>query len=284
MEPATYDIRNGKGKPMTGKSCRTRYPIVLLHGLGYRDDMPLLASWGRIPETLGRAGASVFLGGLDAFNSHEHNATILKERIFSILADNGAEKVNIIAHSKGGIEARHMISRLGMAATVASLTTVCTPHLGTCMADIALRLIPCEDSFIFGAVDLFAAILGDRVPDSAAAIRELSRPFMTEFNRHMPDAPEVYYQSFGTMMHSPLDDPFYMLSQPMIAKYEGPNDGMVTTTSCQWGHFRGTIAGKEEGHGISHLQIIDFQRRDISGVDIPAVYVSMVRELKNLGF
>lgn len=284
MEPATYDIREGKGAPTTEESCRTRYPIVLLHGLGYRDDMPLLASWGRIPETLGRAGASVFLGGLDAWNSHEHNAAALKKHLFSILADSGAAKVNIIAHSKGGIEARYMISRLGMAASVASLTTVCTPHRGTCMADIALKLISCEDNCLFGAVNFFAAILGDKVPDSAAAIRELSRPFMAEFNRHMADAPEVYYQSFGTMMHSPLDDPFYMLSQPIIAKHEGPNDGIVTTASCQWGRFRGIIAGREEGHGISHLQIIDFRRRDVSGVDIPGVYVSMVQELKEMGF
>lgn len=283
MKPVTYDIRDWKETP-AGESCRTRYPIVLLHGLGYRDDMPLLASWGRIPETLRKAGASIFLGGLNAWNSHEHNAKALKERLFSILSDTGAEKVNILAHSKGGIEARHMISSLGMAATVASLTTVCTPHRGTCMADIALKLIPCEDNFVFEAVNFFAAILGDKGPDSGAAIRELSRPFMAEFNRKMPDAPEVYYQSFGTMMSSPLDDPFYMFSQPIIAKHEGPNDGIVTTASCQWGRFRGIIAGKEKRCGISHLEIIDLQRRDISGVDIPTAYVSMVRDLKEMGF
>jgi triacylglycerol lipase len=282
MSPVIYESKEGD-KESIPECCSTRYPIVLLHGLGYRDDMALLASWGRIPQTLREAGATVFHGNLDAWNSHEHNAMALKKRIVEILSETGAEKVNLIAHSKGGLEARYMITLLNMGDKVASLTTICSPHRGTCMADIALRLIPNEENFIFGAMNFFAAFLGDKVPDSAAAIRELSRPFMAEFNQQVPDSPGVYYQSFGTMMRTPLDDPFFMLSNPIIDRIEGQNDGMVTTDSCQWGTFRGIIAAKKKGRGISHLEIIDFQRRDIAGVDIPAVYVSMVRELKEMG-
>ena len=29
--------------------CNTRYPIVLVHGLGFRDDAPLIKYWGKIP-------------------------------------------------------------------------------------------------------------------------------------------------------------------------------------------------------------------------------------------
>ena len=40
-------------------------------------------------------------------------------------------KVNIIAHSLGGLDARQMLTHLGMGSRVASLTTVGTPHRGT---------------------------------------------------------------------------------------------------------------------------------------------------------
>ena len=54
------------------ESCATKYPLVLLHGLSYRDDMALLASWGRIPDVLTEAGAKVFLGGLQAWDTIEY--------------------------------------------------------------------------------------------------------------------------------------------------------------------------------------------------------------------
>jgi triacylglycerol lipase len=59
--------------------------IVLLHGPGYRDDMALLASWGRIPNYLSQAWAKVFQGGLEAWGSIENNAAGLKVIIEKIL-------------------------------------------------------------------------------------------------------------------------------------------------------------------------------------------------------
>jgi hypothetical protein len=59
---------------------------------------------------------------------------------------------------------------------------------------------------------------------------------------------------------------------------------MVSAVSCRWGNFRGIIAGKEPGRGISHLEMVDFRRRAISGVDIPGVYAAIVAELKEMGF
>ena len=49
------------------------------------------------------------------------------------------EKVHVIAHSMGGLDARYMISRLGMEDRVLSLTTVGTPHRGSKYADWGIR-------------------------------------------------------------------------------------------------------------------------------------------------
>ncbi len=259
--------------------CATRYPVVLLHGLGYRDDMPRLASWGRIPEWLKRNGARVYLGGLDAWASHESNAKLLKAQIEKVIEESGAGKVNLVAHSKGGIEARFLISCLGMAPVVASLTTVCTPHRGTSAADALHGLVPGR----VGLVNLAARWAGDRAPDAAAAIHALTRPAMSAFNERVKDAPGVCYRSYGSKVKSALDDPVFGVSHSVVRKHEGENDGMVSTGSCPWGDFRGFITG-DGRRGISHLDMVDFRRKAVAGVEIPSVYVSMVEELKQLGF
>jgi pimeloyl-ACP methyl ester carboxylesterase len=259
--------------------CATRYPIVLLHGLGYRDDMPLLSSWGRIPKRLERAGARVYLGGLDAWAPYEYNAALLKTQVERFLAQAGADKVNVIAHSRGGIEARYMISRLGMAAHVASLTTVCTPHRGTAAADAICGLVTSSAAL----AGMFARWAGDRSPDGAASIRELSRPAMQEFNKCVPDAPGVLYRSYGSLMKSPLDDPFFALSYVVVLEREGENDGMVAANSCRWGDFRGYVSSGPGHRGISHLDMVDFHKHAVGGIEIPERYVSAVEELKALG-
>src|SRR5262249_55172107 len=43
--------------------------------------------------------------------------------------------INLIAHSMGGLDCRFMISHLGMADRVCSLTTICTPHQGSYLAE-----------------------------------------------------------------------------------------------------------------------------------------------------
>ena len=58
----------------------------------------------------------------------------LARRLRDVLRETGAEKVNIIAHSKGGLDSRWAITKLGLAPQVASLTTINTPHRGCVFA------------------------------------------------------------------------------------------------------------------------------------------------------
>lgn len=261
--------------------CATRHPIILLHGIAFRDNM-IFSSWGHVPDFLRRGGALVFLGGLGAWNSYIQNAQSLKTRIAEVLVETGARKVNLIAHSKGGLDARYMISRLGMGDKVASLTTVSTPHRGSAFADVATKLTPDEHGLAYGIVDLLGKLMGDKGPQSALAIAELTRANMEKFNAETPDAEGVHYQSFGTRMTSLLDDPLFVPSYEIVKKYEGENDGMVSVSSCQWGNFRGILEG--HGSGISHLQITGAVRDVVSGINIPMWYVGMVQDLKVQGY
>ena len=96
--------------------CKTRYPILLLHGAGFRD-LKRPFYWGRIPDALEAHGAALYYGRQDCWASVGDNAQFLKGRLLKILEETGAEKVNIIAHSKGGLDARCAITTLGMSPT-----------------------------------------------------------------------------------------------------------------------------------------------------------------------
>ena len=108
-----------------------QYPVVLVHGIFAHDRASIIKFWGRIPQFLTGRGIPVFWGNTDAWGSYESNALILKKTIESILAQTRTKKVNIIAHSKGGIDARYLVWKHDFGAKVASLTTMCTPHHGS---------------------------------------------------------------------------------------------------------------------------------------------------------
>ena len=119
-------------------SCLAKYAFVFVHGAALRD-WDRFNYWGRIPSVLASHGCRFYYGNQDGWASIENNADTLKARITEVLRESGADKVNIIAHSKGGIESRHLISSLGMADVVASLTTVSTPHRGVKTMDLLLK-------------------------------------------------------------------------------------------------------------------------------------------------
>ena len=70
----------------------------------------------------------------------------LNRTVPRILAETRTRKANIIAHSMGGLDARHMLfndrGQGRIHESVASLTTIGTPHEGTSFADWALNYFP----------------------------------------------------------------------------------------------------------------------------------------------
>ena len=91
---------------------------------------------------LEKNGARIFYGNHQSAAAVADSGREIADRIQEVLAETGAEKVNIIAHSKGGLDSRYAMSQLGAAPCVASLTTVNTPHRGCEFADYLLNLIP----------------------------------------------------------------------------------------------------------------------------------------------
>ncbi|MDR0601219.1 MAG: hypothetical protein LBG42_02455 [Treponema sp.] len=262
--------------------CKTKYPLVMVHGILFRD-LKYFNYWGRIPRELLRNGAKIYYGNQEAVGTIAANAEDIRKTILSVLDETGAEKVNIIAHSKGGLDARYAISVLGMAEKIASLTTISTPHRGCRFVDRASSLPEWFYRFVAGIFDSVFRKLGDKNPDFYNATRQFATAASEAFNLMTGDSPLVYYQSYMTMMKGPGSDPMLAPTWLLIKLLEGDNDGLVSLPSAEWGNFRGVLVSGT-GRGISHGDIIDLKRADYRGFDVTETYVKIVAELKEKGF
>lgn len=265
-----------------------KYPILLVHGMGFRDNK-FINYWGRIPKIFENDGNSVFYGNQDSNGTVEENARVLKKRIEEILTETGAEKLNVIAHSKGGLDMRYAISTLGMGEHIASLTTVSTPHNGSKTVDKLLKLPDWAVRIAGKCSDVWLKICGDKNPNAYEVFLSFSTAWAKQFNSHNHDDPKVYYQSYAFTMKNAFSDIIMFFPYTAVYLCEGESDGLITPESARWGDFRGVVR-TNSNRGISHCDEVDLRRRRFTkksgdGVsDILDVYVEILERLKSRGF
>lgn len=264
-----------------GGRCALRYPLVLVHGTGFRDHKRL-NYWGRIPAALEREGAQVFYCHQDAWGTVEDNAEAVARRVCEVLTETGAEKVNLVAHSKGGLEARWALSELGLADKVASLTTLSTPHKGSETMERLSRLPDWCFRVIGVLVNGWYRLLGDRHPNFYHASRQFTTTWCQKLTSTAQGVPGVYCQSYAAAMKRSLSDVFLCVPHFVIKRVEGENDGMVTVSSARWCAFQGVLRGAGR-RGISHADVVDLRRRDVDGFDVRAFYIGLVERLREKG-
>ncbi|MCR5477029.1 MAG: alpha/beta fold hydrolase [Lachnospiraceae bacterium] len=266
--------------------CKTRYPLLMVHGIFFRDFKPaFLNYWGRISQELTENGAQIYYGNQQSAASVESCGRELADRIRQIVAETGCEKVNIIAHSKGGLDSRAAIARYGAEDLVASLTTVNTPHRGCEFADYLLGEIEqnIQDK-VAGTYNAALRKLGDPAPDFLEGVTDLTHSACAAFNERTPDSPKIYYQSVGSVMPRAAGGRFPLnFSYHLVKHFDGENDGLVGEGSFPWGeHFE--MLRPEGSRGISHGDMIDLNRENIEGFDVREFYVQLVNGLRQKGF
>ena len=242
-----------------------RHPIVLAHGYFGFDAIGmhrLRREYFRgVRGRLEALGHSVYCVRVPAMAGIARRAEELAAQVRGIPGD----RVNIIAHSMGGLDARYAISRLGLEGRVASLTTIGTPHRGTPIADTSALWL--GDRFrlkrVFGSVGA-----------SLDGIYDLTTERMAEFNRAVLDAPGVSYASVvGSVPRG--SGPIHAFLVPgytYLLKTAGPNDGMVPAASQRWGNVLGEVAA-------DHWAQIGWSR----GFDVRAFYALLVEYLAEHG-
>ncbi|MBO4770607.1 MAG: hypothetical protein J5563_07505 [Clostridia bacterium] len=259
---------------------KTRYPILLVHGAGIKNTF-FTKAFGDIDRILRIQGHDVYESGCDGFGTVENNAEQIRAEIQDILVRTGADKVNIIAHSKGGLDSKYMIERLRMQDSVASLTTLCTPHGGSPIASGILRAPMWILRIIAFFLDLFFRILGDKHPDSFAVCGQLRR---TDAATDTMGIEGVYCQSFSSTVKKHAKKNDFVMSIPLaFSRYFEKNadtDGLVPRESAMYGIYRGDCLDGS----VSHTEIIDFMVSKSKKDKIYAFYSSLCEELVNMGF
>ncbi|MBQ9735670.1 MAG: triacylglycerol lipase [Clostridia bacterium] len=269
--------------PALASICRTKYPIVLVHGVFFRDTR-LFNYWGRVPATLKMHGATVYYGEHQSALTVKESARELTHRIQLIVERSGCEKVNIIAHSKGGLDCRYAISEFGLAPYVASLTTINTPHRGCLFAERLLDAIPERvKNKVASAYNATLKVLGDESPDFLAAVGDLTASACEALNRTLCCPEEIYTQSVGSVMEHPQKGQFPLnLSYRYVKNFDGENDGLVGESSFAWGE-KYTLLRTSGSRGISHGDMIDLSRENIKDFDVRAFYTDLVDDLRQRG-
>ena len=265
--------------------CKTKYPLLLVHGVFFRD-FDHFNYWGRIPAELEKNGATIYYGEHNSAASVNDSALELEKRIKEIVEQTGCGKVNIIAHSKGGLDSRTAIATTSARQYVASLTTINTPHRGCEFADYLLGEIPQkQQEMIAKQYNTVAAKLGDKNPDFLAAVYDLTSEKCRERNEIIHDDPDIYYQSVGSVMNEASSGQFPLNFTYRLVKYfDGENDGLVGIDSFNWGSSLQMVRLEKKGRGISHGDMIDLNRENLKGLDIREFYVQLVSDLRERGF
>ncbi len=265
------------------KICATKYPILLVHGVFFRD-FKFFNYWGRIPKELEANGATIFYGNHSSAASIANSAEELKVRIDEILNKTGAKKVNIIAHSKGGLDCRYAIAKLGIGKSVASLTTINTPHRGCLFADYLLTKIPDDvKNSIADTYNKALKKLGEKNPDFIAAVNDLTDSYCSELDAQMGTPKDIFCQSIGSILTKATSGQFPLnFSYHLVKYFDGQNDGLVSENSFKWGE-KYTLLKANGKRGISHGDMIDLNRENIAEFDVREFYVNLVSDLKNRG-
>lgn len=227
-------------------------PIVLMHGMAGFSEIGMIEYFYQVADAIRDDGYEVFALQVDPIQTIEVRAAQAATQIDAVLAETGAAQVHVIAHSQGGLDARHLISAMGYGDRIASLATIATPHHGTKVADLALGLVPGD--MMAAAAAIVNLVLGPVSMDEAdfeGQLVQLSADYLENvFNPSHPDDPRVQYFSIAgrTQLNPFVDvtqvdvvDPSMVASYGLVWTLEGGNDGLVAVDSAKWGAYLGEI-------------------------------------------
>jgi triacylglycerol lipase len=249
---------------------KLRTPIVLVHGLlGFgrvRVGPWVVANYFRgLPRALVAAGNRVYMPNLSPTGGIIDRACQLQAFLDR---KSPHEPVHLFAHSMGGLDARYLISCLGMENRVLTLTTLGTPHRGSQFADWGLRRFArlVRPLFVFSNVPY-------------QAFYDLTAAHAEEFNARTPDAPQVRYFSVAGRIERVVRHPQWALTARFLQKREGPNDGIVSVASAKYGE-------RFDVWDADHLDLVNWPNPLTNGRrrSRVAAYAELVRRLADEGY
>lgn len=258
---------------------KSKYPVLLVHGIILKDTF-FFKAFGKIPNVLREEGYCVYCSTNDGVGTIENNAKQLKQQIQKILHKEKAEKINIIAHSKGGLDCKYMIQNFNIEDKVASLTTICTPHRGSQLASTILRWPKWILIISSTCINLCYKILGDKRPNVLKACNELKAVSKIE-DSTIAFSDKIYCQSYSSTLEKSTDDMLMTIPYIILKKYDKDKlDGMVSDKSAKFGEYKGVCVNGS----ISHTEIVDLMTNDNEKTEVYKFYREVCNDLSKQGF
>jgi triacylglycerol lipase len=210
-----------------------RHPVVFCHGMlattMLRMQIPEDTNYySHLRPFLSERGVEALYPNVPATGGVVARAEVLRD----LIRNWTDEPVNIVAHSMGGLDARYLITHLGMAKHVVSLTTIATPHQGTTVADWFClnyrQRVP-----LLLALEAFGI--------NVDGFRDCRTDVCRVFNEQTPDIADVRYYSYTAAVPSSRVSPLLRRAWNILTSAEGPNDGLVSVRSATWGEVLGML-------------------------------------------
>lgn len=284
-----------------GDYTKTKYPIVLVHGIFGFDDVIGIDYFYRIPQALSRDGARVYVAAVSSANSSELRGEQLLVQVKQILALTGAEKVNLFGHSQGAQTVRYVASV--SPELVASVTSIGGVNWGSPVADIIRDKVPegsVTETFAASVANALGTIISwfsgnSQLPqDSLAGLEVLTTQGTLAFNQKYPEGVPANYCGSGklkeangveyfswsgsrafTNIFDPLDAPIGILG----LVFNEPSDGLVSACSSHLGYVL------KDNYKMNHVDEINhsFGIHHLFETDPVTVYRQHANRLKNRG-
>lgn len=282
---------------------KTKYPLVLAHGMAGFAKLGPVDYWYGIPKDLVTGGAKVYSTQVASFQSSEVRGEQLLSQVKTILAISGSPKVNLIGHSHGNQSIRYVAAV--MPAKVASATGVGGPNKGSPVADVIKGVTdipgvgPIAASTLSSVINAFFLFI-DNVAgeeyrqDSLAGLDSLTTKGAAAFNAKYPQGIPTtacgegaytvngvrYYSWSGTgHLTNPLDlvDPGLALLNVVFPE---PNDGLVGRCSSHLGQVI------RDNYFMNHLDEVNqlFGLVSVFEANPVSLYRQQANRLKNSGF
>ena len=239
---------------------RLNHPVLLCHGYGAIASLVKPAPLYDVAMLMRGHSTLAFAPNIVPYAKIETRAARWVRLMHKIKEQTGADKLNIVAHSMGGLDIRYALSKLDADRHVHSFTSVCTPHRGTSLAELALN----TPTGIRDKIGDFLDWMGDRVypttkSDTMGSVGQLTRQYLTDiFNPDVKDVPDIPYYSYSSAVGKGTAHSIKVITRYQnnhIFENEGLNDGMVSVASSKWGEHIKT-------ENLSHLEQMNLRVKE----------------------
>ena len=258
----------------------TRHPVVLMHGFGALANLMQGGVLHAEAMHLRGHGVAAYAPHVNPYDTVGVRAEAWAERLAAVLSETGAERLNLVGFSSGGLDARLLARDPAWAGRIASLATVSTPHRGTPLADYVLSRPDRLRTWAVAVMDFVGrAAYETAPPDAEAAVAELAPDAVAARFPTDETIPGAWCASYASRAGKGTPTPVYpplLFPNRVLYALAGLNDGIVPTASMDWGEPLGTL-------DADHARQIGIRITPSAGFDSRAFYLAHCARLRDRG-